>query len=578
VDVGQGHTEVGHRFGRLEAPYRLASVGRSESQESKVINESLRIMREVVGCIRPVLFLVNEEREEMRVVTSSGPDGQLLLSEPSIVRRIFESRRGEIVNDVVADRESTPLLADELGAQQLVAAPAIVGDERIGVVAAINALRGTFSEDDLRHLTLLGEQTASAIDNVRLRTTLHRQVQEIEGLHRLSRLLTSAETPDHVIGESVRIVADLVECERVALLLHEEDNDQLRGHPSVVGMSPEQARDLCIPLSEPSLAGSVYRTDAPLISNDAAQDKWVGDEIRDLMGIETLLAVPLATGGRPLGVLKAVNARKGYFDQGDLRFATILGSRIGSVIESSRARERERALVQRLREADQTKSEFVSMLAHELKGPMTSVVGFTSLLREQWRELEDDRRERIVDLVGKEMRRLARLVDDLLDLSRMDAGTLRYEMEPVALQSLVRSIVSVHTSLSNDHEVVDSIPVGLPKVLGDPDRIRQVFLNLLTNAVRHSPSGSKVEVFAREQAPGWVVVEVVDEGIGIGRDDQARVFSKFVNLTKPDWIQKGTGLGLYITKSIIEAHGGRIKVRSEEGRGSNFSFTLPVAQ
>jgi signal transduction histidine kinase len=578
VDVGQGHTEVDHGFGRLEALYKLASVGRSESQESKVVDESLRIMREVVGCIRPVLFLVNDVREEMRVVTSSGPEGVLLLSEPSIVRRIFESGRGEVVNDVVADRDSTPLLADDLGAQQLVAAPATVGVERIGVVAAVNALRGTFSEDDLRHLTLLGEQTASAIDNLRLRSTLHRQVQEIEGLHRLSRLLTSAETPDHVIGESVRIVADLLECEKVALLLHDDESDQLRGHPSVVGMSREQARDLCIPLSEPSLAGSVYRTDAPLISNDAAQDKWVSDEIRDLMGIETLLAVPLATGGRPLGVLKAVNARKGYFDQGDLRFATILGSRIGSVIESSRARERERALVQRLREADQTKSEFVSMLAHELKGPMTSVVGFTGLLREQWRELEDDRRERIVDLVSKEVRRLSRLVDDLLDLSRMDAGTLRYEMQPIALQDLLRSIVSVHTSLSTNHTVVDSIPVGLPKVLGDSDRIRQVFLNLLTNATRHSPVGTKVEVLARAHSPGWVEVEVVDEGIGIGRDDQERVFSKFINLTKPDWIQKGTGLGLYITKSIVEAHGGQIEVRSEEGRGSTFSFTLPVAQ
>ena len=576
--MGQDYSNVDRRFAQLDALYRLASVGSSEEHEDLVIKETLRVTREVIGCVVPVLFLVEEGREEMRVVTSSGSDGWLPLSEPSIVRRVFQSGRGEAVNDVVADSESSPVLADDLGAQQVVAAPVTVGDKRIGVVAGVNSLRGSFADDDLKLITVLGDQAACALNNVRLRSTLHRQEQEIEGLHRLSRLLTSAETPDHVIGESVRIVADLIECEKVALLLYDEERDELVGHPRIVGMSPDQAPTLRIPMSEPSLSGSVYRTDAPLISNDARHDKWVSDEIRDLMGIETLLTVPLATGGRPLGVLKAVNARKGYFDGGDLRFATILGSRIGSIIESSRARERERALVQRLREADHTKSEFVSMLAHELKGPMTSIIGFANVLEERWRELEDDQRDRIIDLVSKEAGRLSRLVNDLLDLSRMDAGTLRYEMEPVAVQDILRSVLTVHTSLSRRHSLVDSIPEGLPKILGDPDRIRQVLLNLLTNAVRHSPEKTGVEIVGRELSIGWVEIAVRDEGVGIRSADQKHVFSKFVDLKKPNWIQKGTGLGLYITKGIVEAHGGQIEVQSEEGRGATFTFTLPIAE
>lgn len=576
--MGKVYSSTDRRFAQLDALYRLASVGSSEDHEDLVIREILRVTREVIGCVVPALFLVEDGREEMRVVTSSGSDGMLPLSEPSIVRRVFQAGRGEAVNDVVADPESSPTLADDLGAQQFVAAPVTVGDKRIGVAAGVNSLRGSFTDDDLKLLTLLGDQAACALDNLRLRSTLHRQEQEIEGLHRLSRLLTSAETPDHVIGESLRIVADLIEADKVALLLYDEERDELVGHPRIVGMSPDQAPTLRIPMSEPSLSGSVYRTDAPLISNDARHDKWVSNEIRDLMGIETLLAVPLATGGRPLGVLEAVNARKGYFDGGDLRFATILGSRIGSIIESSRARERERALVQRLREADHTKSEFVSMLAHELKGPMTSIIGFANVLDEQWRELKDDRRDRIIDMVSKEAGRLSRLVNDLLDLSRMDAGTLRYDMEPVAVQDILRSVMTVHTSLSRRHSLMDSIPEGLPKVLGDPDRIRQVLLNLLTNAVRHSPENSAVEVIGRERANGWVEIEVRDEGIGISSADQKRLFSKFVDLKKPTWIQKGTGLGLYITKGIVEAHGGQIGVQSEEGRGATFTFTLPMAE
>jgi signal transduction histidine kinase len=575
--VGKGQSDADRRFVQLEALYRLASADGSEDHEDLVIKETLRVTREVVGCIKPALFLAEDGRESMRIVLSSSPDGLLPLSEPSIVRRVYQSGRGEAVNDVVGDRESSPVLADDLGAQQCVAAPVTVGDKRIGVVAGVNSLRGRFTDDDLKLITILGDQAACALDNARLRSTLQRQVQEIEGLHRLSRLLTSSETPDHVIGESVRIVADLIECEKVALLLYDEELDELVGHPSIVGMSPDQARTLRIPMSEPSLSGSVYRTDAPLISNDARRDKWVSEKVRDLMGIETLLAVPIATGGRPLGILKAVNARKGHFDGGDLRFATILGSRIGSVLESSRSRERERALVQRLREADHTKSEFVSMLAHELNGPMTSVLGFTRVLQEQWRDLEEDRRDRIVDMVSKEVGRLSRLVKDLLDLSRMDAGTLRYDMEPVVVEEIVRSVVTVHTSLSSRHSLIDSIPLGLPKVLGDPDRIRQVLLNLLTNAVRHSPEGSTVEITGQDLADGWIEIAVRDEGIGISRDDRKRLFSKFVDVAKPKWVKKGTGLGLYITKGIVEAHGGEITVESEENRGSTFAFTLPRA-
>lgn len=578
VDVGQNYSNVDRRFAQLDALYRLASVGSSEEHEDLVIKETLRVTREVIRCVVPVLFLVEDGREEMRVLTSSGSDGLLPLSEPSIVRRVFQSGRGETANDVVADPETGPVLADDLGAQQIVAAPVTVGDKRIGVVAGVNSLRGSFTDDDLKLITVLGDQAACALDNLRLRSTLHRQEQEIEGLHRLSRLLTSAETPDDVIGESVRIVADLIEADKVTLLLYDEERDELVGHPRIVGMSPHQAPTLRIPMSEPSLSGSVYRTDAPLISNDARNDKWVSDEIQELMDIETLLAVPLATGGRPLGVLKAVNARKGYFDAGDLRFATILGSRIGSIIESSLARERERALVQRLREADHTKSEFVSMLAHELKGPMTSIIGFANVLEERWRELEDEQRDHIIDMVSKEAGRLSRLVNDLLDLSRMDAGTLRYNMEPVAVQDILRSVMTVHTSLSRRHSLVDSIPEGLPKALGDPDRIRQVLLNLLTNAVRHSPEKSMVEISGRERSNGWVELAVRDEGIGITIADQNRLFSKFVDLKKPKWIQKGTGLGLYITKGIVEAHGGQIGVESDEGRGATFTFTLPIAE
>lgn len=365
----------------------------------------------------------------------------------------------------------------------------------------------------------------------------------------------------------------------MALLLYDQATDALIAHPRAIGLDESQVADLVVPLSEPTLSGTAFRTDTTLVSNEARSDAWVHQKLRERLGIERLMVIPLNPGGGPIGVLKVMNSRKSPFDENDKRFGTLLGSRIASVIESSRARERERALVQRLREADQTKSEFVSMLAHELKGPMTSMKGYADALREQWDSLPPDKRNRMFDIMTRETERLSRLVNDLLDMSRMEAGTLRYDMEPISPNNVVDGILSVHPSLNERHSIVTRLPTALPRVVADADRIKQVLLNLLTNATRYSPEGTTVTIGADvvDGVDGRrVLISVADEGIGIAADDQKRLFSKFVDLPKPAWVKKGTGLGLYVSKGIVEAHGGDMWIDSEKGRGSTFFFTLPA--
>lgn len=562
----------------LGALYRVATLGASGDGEPSVVDDVLRAVADVVPCERPLLFLFDDGADEIHVHSLDGELHPLSTSEPSIVRRIHHSGIGEVVNEVVADPDSSPVQADALDARQLVGAPLQVGRDRLGVVAALNSRRGAFAAADLRLLEALANRAALALENERLRATLHRQSQELTGLHRLSRLLTASETVDHAIGESVRIVCDLLGCERMAVLLYDDDAAALVAQPPVVGMDDDQVAELRVPLAEPSLVGTVYRTDTALVSNDAPSDAWVGERLQRLLGAVNLLVAPLTAGPRPIGVLLATDARKGRFDDNDVRFTTLLGSRIGGVIEASQARERERALVQRLREADRTKTEFVSMLAHELKGPMTAVKGFGEALRDDWSSLDDARRGHIVDVLVREIERVSRLVNDLLDVSRMEAGTVRYELEPTSLPELVDGILDVHPSLTATHLVEGDVPPDLPKVLADRDRLRQILLNLLTNATRYSPDGTRVMVSARvADDDRHVEVTVSDEGIGIAPEDRERVFSKFVMLPKPGWVKKGTGLGLYITKGIVEAHGGRIWAESEPGRGSSFRFTLKIA-
>jgi signal transduction histidine kinase len=566
-------------YDELSALYRIATLSTAYGNQAAVVEEILRVIEQVVHCERSVLFLYDEDADLLRLQGARDRGFVLPVSEPTILRRVLHSGLGEVVNDVDADAESNPIFADALNARQLVAAPLVLTDKTLGVVGALNSRRGAFTHEDLRLLTVLADRVALTIENGELVGALQRQVQELDGLHRLSRLLLSSETMERIVGESIRIVAEMLDCEKMALLLNDEEGGCLVALEAAVGLDEHQVEGLRIPLNEPSLAATVYRTKTPLMSNDAPNDAWVNRHMVNLLGMDSLLAVPLTTGPKPIGVLKAMNARKGYFSEDDIRFAMLLGGQVGALVESSMGRQRERQLVQKLREADRTKSEFVSMLAHELKGPMTTILGFSETLKVQWAKVPDEKKLSILDIIAKETGRLSRLVNDLLDVSRMEAGTLRYELSPLSLSALIDSIITVHTSLSSQHLVVNDISPDLPDVLGDNDRLRQVFINLLTNATRYSPEGTAVRVSARELPDdGMVEVSVIDEGIGISDQDRDRIFSKFSMLPKPGWVKKGTGLGLFITKGIVEAHGGRIWVDSEPGKGSAFQFTLRIAQ
>jgi signal transduction histidine kinase len=571
----------GSRDAETQALYRIASLSARDDDLDAVIGEILRAVPDVVACDRPALFLYDEDTDEMRSFTGRGEERpRFSLREPGIIRRIHHSGRAEIVHDVMADPDSSAGASDLEGSRQVIAAPMIIGEERLGVLAALNSPTGAFTETDLGLLAVLADRGAWNIRSAYRQADLDRTSRELEALQRVTTLLTVTDTLEHVIGESVRIVTDLIKCERMMVLLHDEESNALYVQPPGFGIA-DDILELTLPLNEPSLAGTVFRTATPLVSNDAANDGWIGAELRERLGIDNIMVVPLTSGHQSLGVLVVINSEQGQFDEEDLRFTSLLGHRVGSVIELSRSRERERALVHKLRESDRTKSDFVSILAHELKGPMTTVVGFGQMLHEHWATLDDEKRTQFIGIVRRETQRLAHMVSDLLDVSRMESGNLRYEFEPMSLTDLVESVVTVHASIADSHELEVDLDASLPKVIGDKDRLRQVVINLLTNASRYSPEGTPIRVTAaasEQDGKRMVGVSVADQGIGIAPGDEDRIFSKFAMLAKPAWTKKGTGLGLFITKAICDAHGGRVWVDSKVGEGSTFTFTVPVAE
>lgn len=246
---------------------------------------------------------------------------------------------------------------------------------------------------------------------------------------------------------------------------------------------------------------------------------------------------------------------------------------------------------QRLQEIDKLKSEFISMVSHELRTPLTSVLGFSKIIKKRFEEVvlplipsENPKTEKAtrqitsnIDVIISEGERLTALINDILDLSKMEAGKIEWKQEPVSVAELVNRSISATTALFEQKglKIVAKIEPNLPEMFGDMDRLMQALINLLSNAVKFTEKGS---VSCRAEVHGsYIKISVIDTGVGIAEGDQALVFDKFKQLgetitDKP----KGTGLGLPICKQIVEQHGGKIWVESQLGRGSAFSFTVPI--
>jgi len=291
-----------------------------------------------------------------------------------------------------------------------------------------------------------------------------------------------------------------------------------------------------------------------------------------------LTCAPLLAQDRVLGALLLRCGGCGHeAAPADLSLVQALADQVAVAIQRAQlAREAEQAAA--LREADRLKSHFISAITHELQSPLGFIKGYATTLLRPDAEFDTRTRREFLKIISQESDSLSALIDDLLDVSRLEAGALPMDRQPVSVARLLRRAVERAKARSERHELLSRVAPGLPPVEADPRRIEQVLRNLLDNAVKYSPEGGRITVSAA-LADGFVRVSVSDQGIGIPPEEQSRVFERFYRGGgAARTSSRGAGLGLSICKGIVEAHGGRIWLESCTGQGTTFHFSLRVAE
>ncbi len=437
----------------------------------------------------------------------------------------------------------------------------------VGMLSGIvvGRLRDAINEERSRAEARAGEAE-------RLRDELGHRVDVLETANRCARALGSSLELDEAFGAFIRELRGLVPFDRTAIVLVEDETAH------TMATAGRGSREVFPPGNSGPIEGSVLERvlDGRLVlRRDLEEREFPEDEQLVALGLRSELVTPLLLGARTIGMLSLSRERHDGFSEDEVELVSLLGRLVATAVQNIRAYEAERRRVEELARLSQLRADFVSLVSHELRSPMAAVIGAARTLQDRWRMLSAPQRESFLALIADETARLAALVADVLDTSRIEAGTFSYRFEEVDLGRVVDEAVEVAALAQQEVTIVASVNGRLPAIRGDRARLRQVLGNLIENAVKYSPEGGEVRVSVAA-ANGAVRIAVRDDGPGISRDHQARIFEKFGRADIPGASKPGTGLGLFIARSIAEAHGGALEVRSEIEAGSTFTVTLPV--
>lgn len=394
------------------------------------------------------------------------------------------------------------------------------------------------------------------------RETMYRErIARLEGLLEINRSLAAMLDLRPLLYCIVSAARELTQTEAGSILLVDRKSGQLHFEAAT---NVQSVCSIVVPM-EGSIAGQVVQSGEPVIVQDVRRDSRSAYRQTDRQSgfaTRSIIAVPLTVRNKVIGVLEAMNKKEGReFTDEDLELITVLGDQAAVAVQNA-------LLFQQ--------SDLIAEMVHEIRTPLAAIVAYAELLQRPSATLEQSKQ--FSNIILHESERLNDMARNFLDLARLESGRAHLSQDPIDLSTVIRMVVNVLLPQADAKRVglsVD-IPDALPPVLGDAQRLHQAILNLAGNAVKYCRPDDSITVTASCEGD-CLSVSVSDTGPGIPEESLPRVFERFYRVPGAEHRAVGTGLGLTITRQIIEAHGGRITVSSVVGQGATFTFTLPVS-
>ena len=492
------------------------------------------------------------------------------------------------VPDILADKEYLGAGLKAAGFRSLLGVPLLHRGQAIGAILIYRTEPGQFANKHVELLKTFADQAVIAIENVRLFTELEartmqltKSVGELKALGEVGHAVSSTLDLETVLSTIVSRAVQLAGMDGGSIWEYDEEREEF--HVRATDRLPhelvEAHRATPIRKGEGAL-GRLAMTREPVEIHDIALEAGYPTHLREILirsGYRSVLAVPLLREDHLLGALAVNRSGPGEFDAEVVALLKTFATQSALAIQNARLYREIEDKSRELEAASRHKSEFLANMSHELRTPLNAIIGFSEVLSERmFGEINEKQAEYIGDILQSGQHLLS-LINDILDLSKIEAGRMELELGNFDLPSVIESTLT----LVRERAVRRGITLGrviderLGAICADERKVKQVLLNLLSNALKFTPEGGKIDVRAAV-LDGAAEISVADTGVGIAPEDQETVFEEFRQVGTAYKKVEGTGLGLAISRKFIELHGGRIWVKSTVGIGSTFSFTLPL--
>lgn len=486
--------------------------------------------------------------------------------------------RGEpvIIDDVLTSSLLPAALVEQLGIRSIAMLPLTTARGVLGFIAAPKCTYYHWVVADVRLALAFAAQSAIAIENARLFATLQQHNRRIEVINTLAQLLSTLPDPNQHLDVILKRITEIMELDAGMILLRDQRAGDLSlvAHYGLPVMAPIELTELPLkPLHE--VACLVVTLGESLLFCSKEGNGCIVHEPLSNVGLCELMAVPLVAGSTNLGVLLLGSHNPCKLTQEDLSLFTAIGQQLGLTLTNAQLL-RAASEMEALREADRLKSGFIAAISHDLRSPLTAIRASVESLLDQGGIQSARAQEHLLHNIAGQSGRLGRLVDQLLDLSRIEAGVLALDRDWTELPVLIADTLTKFEGLHNECRVECDLSGDLPLHYVDPDRLVQVLWNLLENASKYALPFSSIRV-ETSWTGSEVLIGVADRGPGIPPEEHEKVFQHFYRLDRDIGTHtQGSGLGLAICRGIVQAHGGRIWVEDRPGGGSFFRIALPL--